>query len=230
MTPAFRCARSIAMLVLVTALVACGDDADGTARGKAGDAPLPRPQEASGAVTDMPARPGPGEVPIGGQPPPAPPLLPADERFGMPLLADNPETGLGEAATSAIDAAGEPTVEDAAALVREYYAALAARDFTRAHALWSDAGSGSGQTLAQFSAGFAQTTTVQVQTGQPGAVEGAAGSRYVEIPVSVQTTLRNGTTQRAIGHYVLRRAMVDGASVEQRSWRIASADLRDVAQ
>jgi len=31
-----------------------------------------------------------------------------------------------------------------------------------------------------------------------------------------------------VGAYTLRRAVVDGAGAEQRAWRIASADLREV--
>jgi hypothetical protein len=48
----------------------------------------------------------------------------------------------------------------------------------------------------------------------------------MEIPVAVRATLRGNVEQCFRGRYVLRRSVVDGATVEQRSWRIASAELR----
>ena len=56
------------------------------------------------------------------------------------------------------------------------------------------------------------------------------GSRYIEVPVSVEATSRDGKVRRFVGAYTLRRSVVDGATPEQRAWRIASADLRELAQ
>lgn len=226
-------ARSLA-LILACALAACGDEDAQRRPGNAGVEPLPQPEQASGAVTSMPTRPGPGEVPLGGEPPPPAPLFAADERFGMPLLEDNPETGLGEAGAVADGSAtgagaAEPTPADAAAVLRQYYAAIAAGDHARAHGLWSDGGAASGQTLDQFGAQFAQVAAIEAHVGDPGAVGAAAGSRYVEIPVMLRITRVDGSRFSQAGRVVLRRAVVDGASAEQRAWRIASADVRDAA-
>jgi hypothetical protein len=57
-------------------------------------------------------------------------------------------------------------------------------------------------------------------------MEAAAGSRFIQVPVTIEATTRDGGTQRYSGTYTLRRAMVDGATPEQRAWRIASASLR----
>ncbi|MDH5835471.1 hypothetical protein [Luteimonas kalidii] len=191
-------------------------------------APLPQPSAADGAITDMPARPGPGEVPLAGAAPPPPPdLLPADATAGMPPLEDNPETGLAMPAPA--DAAAEPTPADAAATLRAYYAAIEARDYARAYAAWSDGGRASGQDPAAFAANFSDMTALEVTYGDPGPVEAAAGSRYVEVPVTVTTTRSDGSVQRLAGRYLLRRAVVDGASAAQRAWHIASADLREAA-
>ena len=59
-------------------------------------------------------------------------------------------------------------------------------------------------------------------------MEGAAGSRYVEIPVAVTARHEDGSLRRYAGSYTLRRAVVDGAGAEQRAWRIASAALQEV--
>jgi hypothetical protein len=110
-------------------------------------------------------------------------------------------------------------------VVRNYYAAIAARDYRRAYAMWGDDGKSSGQTLEQFAAGFARTQTVAVDVGPPGRVEGAAGSRYVDVPVVVRATTQDGENQRFEGTYTLRRVVVDGASPAQRRWHLSSADL-----
>lgn len=214
-------------LVLALLLAACADDAGKAPASTAGESePLPAPQERGGSVTGMPDRPGPGGVPIGGTPPPPPPeLLPPDAGL-LPPLEDNPETGLADAGGET-PASGEPTPADAVAVVRDYYAAIDGGDHARAYALWSDGGRSSGQTPEQFAAGFAGTRTVTVDAGEPGRVEGAAGSRFVEVPVSVAATQADGSVRRYVGAYVLRRAVVDGASAGQRAWRIASADLRE---
>ena len=217
------------MAVLVAACCAfalpgCGDGGDADATGTTDPALLPGPQPAGGAVTDMPDTPGPGGVPLSGEPPPAPPaLLPGDERFGLPPLEDNPEAGLDDAGA----AAAEPTPADAAATVRDYYAAIGAGDFARAWSIWSDDGRGSGQSAAQFAQGFADVVRLAATVGEPGPVEAAAGSRYVRVPVGLGTVDGAGRAHRYAGHVVLRRAVVDGATEAQRAWRIASVELRE---
>ncbi len=221
---------ALVLLVLASAGCARDDDAprDAPRSLAAGEPGLPHPQQTAGAVTGMPDQPGPGEVPLGGE-------VPATEA-GDPLLApleDNPESGLlPPDAGDVPPLAGlppEPSPEEAAAVVRTYYAALNALDYGRAYALWSDGGRSSGQSPEQFAAGFAQTSTAMVDIGTPGAVGAAAGSRFIEVPVSVRAQQADGSFRRYEGRYVLRRAVVDGASDAQRAWRIASADLSEVA-
>lgn len=125
-------------------------------------------------------------------------------------------------------AGAEPGAADAAAVVRSYYAAINAGQYPRAYALWSDGGRASGQTGAQFAGGFSDTARVTASTGAPGRVEGAAGSRYVTVPVAVEAIQDDGTIRHYDGTYTLRRAVVDGATAEQRQWRISDADLRQV--
>jgi hypothetical protein len=116
----------------------------------------------------------------------------------------------------------------AVAVVRDYYAAIAERDFRRAYGLWAGEGAAMGQTYDQFVAGFARTESVAAEIGRPGPVEGAAGSRYVSVPVVVGALTREGENQGLEGTYVLRRSEVEGATPEQRLWRIESADLRRI--
>ncbi|NZA26454.1 hypothetical protein H0E84_08650 [Luteimonas sp. SJ-92] len=232
-------------LIHALLLAACGGADRGTTDDQptaAGQEPLPAPAGPAGAVTGMPEGAGPGAAVVGG-PPPAPeipPLYPADGDGGLPPLEDNPEAGLvghdptatpapvSEAPGTEPAQGPEPGAAGAVAVIRDYYAALAARDYPRAYALWSDGGRSSGQTPEQFADAFASTAELAVQVGDAGPVEGAAGSRYVEIPVSVTARGGDGAAIRQVGAYTLRRAVVDGASAEQRAWRIASAQLREL--
>ena len=112
-----------------------------------------------------------------------------------------------------------------ASIVQRYYAAIQARRYADAYRLWSDSGRASGKTPAQFAGGFGSTTDVHVTIGDNVHIEGAAGSQYATVPVVVDATLRDGERQHFVGDYVLRRAMVDGATAEQRAWRIETAHL-----
>ncbi len=122
-------------------------------------------------------------------------------------------------------AASEAASPTPTEVVRRYYEAINARDYGRAYALWGDGGRASGQTLEVFEAGYAQTDSVEVRIGQPGRVEGAAGSRYVDVPVEIWAKTRTGRVQRFAGTYTLRRAVVTGASAADRRWHLASADI-----
>ena len=92
--------------------------------------------------------------------------------------------------------------------------------------LWASDGAASGRSLEAFRDGFASTASVDVVLGTPGRIEGAAGSRYVEIPVRITAIATDSTRQAFVGRYTLRRNVVDGATPEQRAWRIHSAQMR----
>ncbi|MDQ2702480.1 MAG: hypothetical protein M3Y70_06625 [Pseudomonadota bacterium] len=205
-----------ALLLFCVALPACDRERAATSDDPAVvDAALPRPEPERGSVTGMPDEPGPGTI---GPPPEPEPEFEMDAGGEMVPVPD-----------LSIEAApGEPAAADAVAVLRDYYAAIAARDHARAYALWSGRGEASGQTLEQFAAGFADTAAVAAEPGTPGRIEPAAGSRYIEVPVSVSTTGSDGSVHRYVGSYTLRCAVVDGASAEQRAWRISSADIREV--
>jgi hypothetical protein len=116
----------------------------------------------------------------------------------------------------------------AVAVIREYYAAISAQRLHDAYHLWSDNGAASKQTFEEFAQGFDDTRSVSVTPGPPGRIEGAAGSRFVEIPVTIDAVAASGEHRRFTGSYVLRRAVVPGATPEQRSWRIYTAQIRSL--
>lgn len=111
-------------------------------------------------------------------------------------------------------------------IVRRYYQAIAAKKFDDAYVLWSNRGKASGQSSREFARGFAQTARVHVTITDSVRIEGAAGSQYATVPVVVDAVQKDDRTQHFSGTYTLRRSMVDGATAEQRQWRIESADLQ----
>ncbi|MGQ4661229.1 hypothetical protein [Lysobacter sp. F6437] len=205
----------------------------------AGEA-LPAPDQASGSVTGMPGQPGPGQVG-----PPQPPAieLPAGTAIddegnlvdldgdGLPDAVDGQSIppAPSELPSTPVTSDG-PGADEAVAVVRAYYDAINGGSYGRAYALWSDGGKASGQSPQQFADGFDDTAEVSVEVMPPGRIEPAAGSRYIEVPVALAATRDDGSVHRYVGAYTLRRAVVDGATAEQRAWRIASADIREVQQ
>jgi len=61
--------------------------------------------------------------------------------------------------------------------------------------MWGSTGP-PGQTIETFADGFADTASVEATTGTTSRVEPAAGSRYVDAPVTIMSTLKDGRTQR----------------------------------
>ena len=65
----------------------------------------------------------------------------------------------------------------------------------------------------------------QAQGDAATAAEGAAGSRFILVPVELQAAQKDGAARRYRGYFVLRAVVADGASAEQRRWRLHSAEI-----
>jgi hypothetical protein len=148
-----------------------------------------------------------------------------------PLVQQGPtvSTGSADSGLAAATAANSAIVDDSASpanVIRRYYDAIQRRQYDTAYALWGQSGKASGKTRGEFASGFAGTVRTNAMIGDSVRVEGAAGSQYATIPVTVDAVLRNGTRQHFVGTYTVRRAMVDGATPEQRRWHIYSAHLQ----
>ena len=123
--------------------------------------------------------------------------------------------------------ATDKTPAAARAVVARYYDAIEHGRYRVAYRLWSGDGRASGKSFAAFVEGFARTAHSRVATGTPVDGEGAAGSTFITVPVTVTATLKNGRRQRFHGSYTLRRVNdVPGATPTQLRWHIASARLR----
>ena len=131
-------------------------------------------------------------------------------------------------AAEAAEASDQATPAAARQVVVDYYAAIDAGDYAKAYALWSDNGAASGQTFEHFSGGYANTRSVRTVVGDPTDGEGAAGSRYIQVPVQLNALQRDGSERRYDGRFTLRAVMADGATQEQRRWHLASAEMQRI--
>lgn len=195
---------SAVLLALLLVLAACGDRKPVDDEASAAES-LPRPQATGGSATGMPA-PGPS--------------TPDPGRIEDSEPAPAAETdGIAQPATDAsVQNESGASAEAAVAVLRDYYAALNAHDFARAHALWRQ----NPQTLAQFTNGFAGTAGMSVEIGAPGPIDAGAGQRFIEIPVKLDATQQDGRVDRYAGRYVLHRSVVEGGNPD---WRIERATL-----
>ena len=121
-----------------------------------------------------------------------------------------------------------PSAAEARRVVVDYYAAINARDYRKAYGLWSENGAASGQSFEHFSGGYANTESVDAAVGEATDEEGAAGSRYINMPVELQSKQYNGTTRSYKGRFTLRAVVADGATEAQRRWHLASAEMQRI--
>lgn len=219
-----RLAAAFAVSML---LAACGTEppqsSDVGAAAADDVAPLPAPSVSGGSVTGMPDTPGPGQPPgaadVAAFDPPTAPTV-AGGTQPTPDPAGLARDGLEAASTAAMAATPRAAAADpdaALGVVRAYYNAINAADYAGAHRLWAGDGQASGQSLQQFTGGFSSTAAIAVQMMEPGPV---AGGR-VEVPVTLETTGRDGSVRHFAGAYVLGGE--DGSQL-----RIVAADLREV--
>lgn len=121
-------------------------------------------------------------------------------------------------------------VEQATVQLQNYYQAINARNYEQAYADWYNQGQASGQSLAEFSQGYANTNSVMVEVTGVARIEGAAGSSYATLPVTITATATSGQTQRFGGTYVLRKVNDEVRTpVADRGWRIYSADITQLS-
>jgi hypothetical protein len=142
-------------------------------------------------------------------PPVAPPVQ------GTPGGLPDERTPVSEAPFAAASAQG------AANVVQTYFALIEARRYAPARQLRRD-----DVDAEAFAAAFAAYADYHGQVGAPGELEGAAGSSYVAVPVTVYGRRRTGEAFRDTGTMTLRRVNdVDGATAEQRRWHIERSDV-----
>jgi hypothetical protein len=118
------------------------------------------------------------------------------------------------------------SVDEALEALRAYYVAINQREYARAYNAWGPDGPPGHPGLGAFARGFTGTVGVSLKTGDPGRIEGAAGSRYIRVPVVVNAIHSDKRVVRYVGSYTLRRSVVTGATQAEQRWHLYSAKLR----
>lgn len=113
----------------------------------------------------------------------------------------------------------DPGSPDAAvAVVRDYYALIAARRFDAAAARMAPA-----PDAHSLQSRFGDFTAIRADVGPAGDSEGAAGSIYVTVPARITATRKDGARTIIAETATLRRVNdVPGSTAEQRRWHIVS--------
>lgn len=120
----------------------------------------------------------------------------------------------------------EESAQGAGNVVQTYYALIEAGKYRQAWALWDNGGKASGLTPQAFAASFARYSEYHANIGAPGTIDAGAGQRYVTVPVQAYGRMKDGRPFNQLGSVTLHRvAEIDGATAEQKKWRIRSADL-----
>jgi len=199
-----KTAGGIALAVL---LAGCG-----------GSEPADNASSANAAVAAEP-------TPVAGGPTPLTPAtrLPGGE--GIPGVSAPPPAAAPAPAPGA--AFAEPGADAAVQVLRDYFAAIRDRNYGDAWQLWGGRGEASRMTQAAFAASFAKYADYRATIGAPGRIDAGAGQRYIQIPVRVTGSLRDGTPVSLVGPITLHRTGdIDGATAEQRAWRISDSGLK----
>ena len=119
------------------------------------------------------------------------------------------------------------SAQGAANVVQTYFALLGERRYAQARALWTPGAAGAGPSPAAFAADFARYGEYRGLVGAPGKIEAGAGQRYVTVPVQVAARLKSGAEIDQRGEVVLHRTGdIDGATPDQRRWRLQTITLR----
>lgn len=141
-----------------------------------------------------------------------------------------PRTAATAARSAGLDQPSQPSglgkdAQAARAVAVAYFDHVARRDYDAAWALrWKGEGDG-GESRRAFIDSRSLYAEHHATVGNPGPVEGAAGSLYVEVPVHLYGRLASGKPFGSAGTVTLRRVNdVPGSTSEQRRWRIYSRD------
>ena len=132
---------------------------------------------------------------------------------------------LGGSALLLASGAKAAPLERPRAVLKKYFRLINQRRFYAAFHVWeleTDGRNDLGQTLGQFTAGFAMTRKVVAEIGPEGDGDSGAGSEYLELSVTLYSTLKSGKVQKFEGSYTMRRSLnPDG----HQDWLIYTAKL-----
>ena len=115
------------------------------------------------------------------------------------------------------------SVGQAVDVVSRYYRNIDTRNLRAAYDLLEDSPDRPG--FGEFAKQQESISDIRALAGQPGRIEGNAGSQIVEVPVMLAIIRKDGSRQKESVTHTLRRPMVDGSGAVQRGWRISSSKV-----
>lgn len=108
----------------------------------------------------------------------------------------------------------------AVAVVNDYAVLAEKGKYPEAAKHWANA-----TAAAQFATSLEDYPKVELTVGKPGDEEGAAGSIFITVPLTLDLTLRSGSPYQMVCTANLRRVNdVPGSTAEQRRWHIETID------
>ena len=141
---------------------------------------------------------------------------------GEPGALDNDMTPVSEAPFTPESAQG------AANVVQTYYALIEEKKYDQAYRLLEPGSAGRPDDFAMNQSRYSE---VHANIGAPGAIDAGAGQRYVTVPVQIYGRGTGiGKPFNLRGSVTLHRTEADGATPEQKQWRIRSFDVKPLGK
>lgn len=112
------------------------------------------------------------------------------------------------------------SAEAAGQVVQHYGALIEQKKFAEAAGLWEDP-----KAADRFDKRLSDLREVHAQVGKPEGMEGAAGSSFITVPISLYGTTSAGQPFRCAGNATLRRVNdVPGSTPGQREWHLTTIE------
>jgi hypothetical protein len=144
----------------------------------------------------------------------------------LPSVAIAPTSTRSAATPKTAGALPGPTDRDPRHALAYWRAAMEGHDWAAARSVFGEFGAQSGQSAEAFAAAWDKYRVVDITVGT-GDQEGAAGSSFYDVPVTITGLTRASKPYHLAGQLTLRRVNdVDGATPEQLRWHIERSTLQ----
>lgn len=111
-------------------------------------------------------------------------------------------------------------------VLTHYFKAIGAGRFDDAYALWRPQSNQAPASAAELKSHYADISAIDVKITGKTHTEGAAGTVYATVPVTVSEQTRSGDKRTQTGQCVLARSNnVPGSAKQDRQWHLHSCDL-----
>jgi hypothetical protein len=150
----------------------------------------------------------------------------ASSTTGFPEPTSPPPPPSAAPSLAPVETQPPPESRDPQVVLAAWRKAMETHDYLAARGIWGNHGEASGQPVQEFAAAWDKYRIIDITLGK-GQQEGAAGSLYYEVPVTVTGLRRDGKPYHLAGNVILRRVNdVEGATPEQLRWHIESSTLK----